>query len=172
MAKEYIERYRKKPVVVEAIQFTRSNFHIVSEFTGGKADYLTIERCPNGRCYCLVETLEGNMVANEGDYIIKGVHGEFYPCKPDIFEKTYELESTVADVVEVRHGYWTIESEEHQDSVSGEIDEEFYLKCSECGREVWDIDHMTVLHGTDEEIFGNYPYCHCGAKMDKENDNG
>lgn len=101
MAKEYIERYRKKPVVVEAIRFTRSNFHIVSEFTGGKADYLTIERCPNGRCYCLVETLEGNMVANEGDYIIKGVHGEFYPCKPDIFEKTHELESTAADVVEV-----------------------------------------------------------------------
>lgn len=75
-----------------------------------------------------------------------------------------------ADVVEVKHGYWTIETEEHRDSVSGEIDEEFYLKCSECGREVWGIDHMTVLHGTDEEIFGDYPYCHCGAKMDgKEN---
>ena len=71
-----------------------------------------------------------------------------------------------ADVEAVRHGHWTIEVEKHQDSVSGEIDEEFYLKCSECGREVWGIDHMTVLQGTDEEIFGDYPYCHCGAKMD------
>ena len=74
-----------------------------------------------------------------------------------------------ADVVEVKHGYWTIETEEHRDSVSGEIDEEFYLKCSECGREMWDIDHMTVLYGPDEEIFKDHLYCpRCGAKMDKQ----
>ena len=166
---EYIRRYRKKPVVVEAIQFTRSTFPNVVAFTGGKAHMLTIERTPNGKCYCFIPTLEGEHKATEGDYIIKGVHGEFYPCKPDIFEETYETESATADVVKVRHGHWTIETEEHRDSVSGEIDEEFYLKCSECGREMWDIDHMTVLYGTDEEIFKDHLYCpRCGAKMDKQ----
>ncbi len=58
-----MSKYRKKPVVVEAI----------------RADRMTI-----------IRTLEGDMVANEGDWIITGVKGEKYPCKPDIFEMTYE----------------------------------------------------------------------------------
>lgn len=152
MAKEHIERYRKKPVTVEAIQFTRSNFRVVSEFTGGKAGCLMIERCPDGRCYCIVETLEGNMEANEGDYIIKGVHGEFYPCKPDIFAKTYELESTAADVVEVKHGRWVGTADGYGD---GEMVYDQW-ECSECG---YDAD------GADEKP--NWNYCpNCGAKMD------
>lgn len=56
-------KYRKKPVVVDA--------------------FVTEERT-------VIHTLEGDMVANPGDYIITGVNGEKYPCKPDIFEKTYE----------------------------------------------------------------------------------
>jgi len=81
--------YRKVPVVVEAIQFTRATFDAVVAFTGGKAHDLTIERRPDGACFCLISTLEGQVKAKEGDYIIKGVAGEFYPCKPDIFERTY-----------------------------------------------------------------------------------
>ena len=85
-----IKRYRKKPVAIEAIQFTRKNWGRVVEFTKGKARDLTIERRPDGKATCIVDTLEGFHIANEGDYIIKGVKGEFYPCKPDIFVQTYE----------------------------------------------------------------------------------
>lgn len=75
-------KYRKLPVEIEAIQFLNSAD--VHEFCGDKA----LE--PVGEDYMLIITLEGNMIANMGDYIIKGVKGEFYPCKADIFEMTYE----------------------------------------------------------------------------------
>lgn len=87
-------KFRKKPVVVEAIKFTRQTYDEVREFTERKAYALSIPRHPNGRATCKIDTLEGDMTATEGDYIIKGVQGEFYPCKPDIFEETYE---TVGD---------------------------------------------------------------------------
>ena len=83
---------RKKPVVVEAWEFTekaldsndswvrlyRNELHLTSQYAG---EVLYIE----------IDTLEGTMIADLGDFIIKGVQGEFYPCKPDIFEKTYEV---------------------------------------------------------------------------------
>ena len=80
--------YRKKPVVIEAIQFT-GNFFDIHEFTNGNAHDCYTQ--PEGYMTCIINTLEGIHVATEGDYIIKGVHGEFYPCNPDIFEKTYEV---------------------------------------------------------------------------------
>ncbi len=92
-------KYRKKPVVVEAIQLSVDNVLEVERFIEQKEirldtgaaqdkfeDYKDIVR-RNGR---KINTLEGAMTAKIGDYIIKGVSGEFYPCKPDIFEKTYE----------------------------------------------------------------------------------
>ena len=82
--------YRKKPVVIEAVVFTRNNFDEIVSFTNGTAHTLRIERRPGGKCTCVIPTLEGEHIASEGDFIIKGVHGEFYPCKPDIFAKTYE----------------------------------------------------------------------------------
>lgn len=84
-----IEKYRKQPVEVEAVQFTRNNWDEVVKFTEGKACHMTIERCIDGKCECIIPTLEGDHIASEGDFIIKGVNGEFYPCKPDIFWKTY-----------------------------------------------------------------------------------
>lgn len=83
-------KYRKKPVEIEAVQFTRDNWAEIVSFTNGAARDITIERRPNGKCTCIIPTLEGDHIANENDYIIKGVNGEFYPCKPDIFSKTYE----------------------------------------------------------------------------------
>jgi len=83
-------KFRKKPVEIEAIQFTRLNWEEVKEFTNNTAFSLVIERRISGECSCLIPTLEGNMLANENDWIIKGVKGEFYPCKPDIFDLTYE----------------------------------------------------------------------------------
>lgn len=76
-------KYRKKPAVVEAIQFDGDNFYEVEQFAKGKTFYDILERF-------YISTLEGEMLVSEGDYVIKGVEGEFYPCKPDIFHKTYE----------------------------------------------------------------------------------
>jgi hypothetical protein len=88
-----IQKFRKKPVVIEAVQLTEFNASVVEHFVG---DYLRrhyfgdiVDRSSpyDG---LIIQTLEGAMLAKNGDYIIKGVNGEFYPCKPDIFEKTYE----------------------------------------------------------------------------------
>jgi len=80
-------KYRKKPVVIEAEQFTEQNADRAFNFI----------RCncypdtdSNGNKTIKIQTLEGEMTATLGDFIIKGVQGEFYPCKPDIFEQTYE----------------------------------------------------------------------------------
>ena len=83
-------KYRKKLVEIEAIQFKRDCFEKIKEFTNSKAFNFRTERCLNGKSCCDIETLEGIHIATEGDYIIKGVKGEFYPCKSDIFEMTYE----------------------------------------------------------------------------------
>ena len=81
--------YRKKPVVVEARQVTVDNHVDVAAWCGGTATYAYIDtvQVPDG---VLIKTLEGVMNASHGDWVIKGVQGEFYPCKPDIFEATYE----------------------------------------------------------------------------------
>ena len=92
-----MKKYRKKPVVIEAIQFNGKNFDEICNFMG-KTPEQELNPNYNGDIstngdYLIglyIETLEGKMLANIGDYIIKGINGEFYPCKPDIFEKTYE----------------------------------------------------------------------------------
>ena len=83
-------KYRKKPVIIEAIQFEDNSDRIIEihEFMGG--DTIRVNYEDKNNPYLKIETLEGIMKASVGDYIIKGVNGEFYPCKPDIFEKTYE----------------------------------------------------------------------------------
>lgn len=81
--------YRKLPVEVEAIQFTRRNIDEVMKLTKNKIE-ITTEKRINGIMTGKIETLEGIMTVNENDYIIKGVNGEIYPCKIEIFEKTYE----------------------------------------------------------------------------------
>lgn len=85
-----IKRYRKKPVIVEAILFTGQNYQEVWDF-GCKMyiDSVAYEDKSRFEHYA-IQTLEGFMIVRKGDYIIKGVQGEFYPCKPDIFEQTYE----------------------------------------------------------------------------------
>jgi hypothetical protein len=82
-------KYRKKPIVIEAIQFNGRNSADIHEFCGDKV------REPVGKDYLEIETLDGIHIASPGDYIIKGIKGEFYPCKPNIFEKTYEKVANV-----------------------------------------------------------------------------
>lgn len=83
-------KFRKKPVVVDAIQFdgTVEGVGRIMDFT----DRSVIRRVDElaGTDGFFVHTLEGDMAFGEGDWIIKGVAGEFYPCKPEIFEATYE----------------------------------------------------------------------------------
>lgn len=78
---------RKKPVEVEAYKLTEDNAGIVSDWCKG----LLVKRADNFEPSIQIMTLEGVMTARLRDYIIKGVHGEFYPCHPAIFEKTYEI---------------------------------------------------------------------------------
>lgn len=78
-------KFRKKPVVIEAVQY--------GPYTKPSLELLAfMEGCEVGVTAdgLVIETLEGDMLASPGDWIIKGVSGEFYPCKPDIFEQTYE----------------------------------------------------------------------------------
>lgn len=83
-------KFRKKPVVIEAEQFTNENKDRVFNWMRGNraADF-----SKTGEPVLRIYTLEGVMTANLGDWVIKGVKGEFYPCKPDIFEQTYEAVS-------------------------------------------------------------------------------
>jgi hypothetical protein len=88
-------KFIKKPVVIEAVQYTRrfmwpdwlhdavSANKVTTHGTGKFAN-------PTEPCFCLIETLEGTHRCNENDWIIQGVKGELYPCKPDIFEMTYQ----------------------------------------------------------------------------------
>ena len=87
-------RYRKKPVEIEAVQWTGENLEEIKAF-GESFIFDIIDTAwevGNGSPYVFmkIKTLEGDMIVSEGDYIIKGISGEFYPCKPDIFKATYE----------------------------------------------------------------------------------
>ena len=77
-------KYIKKPIPITAIQWTGHNKADLAEFTNGRC------RFAGGKYTIIIPTLEGDMGANAGDYIIRGVDGEFYPCRQDIFLKTYE----------------------------------------------------------------------------------
>lgn len=76
-------RFRKKPVEIEAIQWNGKNRDEIHEFITSFSSNIGAEGI-------LIKTLEGDMTADKDDWIIKGVKGEFYPCKPDIFDLTYE----------------------------------------------------------------------------------
>lgn len=79
---------RKKPVEVEAHKLTQDNAGILADWCKG---LLIKYRADNFEASIQIMTLEGVMTARQGDYIIKGVAGEFYPCAPAIFEQTYEV---------------------------------------------------------------------------------
>lgn len=93
-----IQKFRKKPVVIEAVKYNGENLLEVITFTGKHPKFDTWfssfeeyeAHVKNDRSVFKIFTLEGTMEAQPGDYIIRGVSGEHYPCKPDIFVKTYE----------------------------------------------------------------------------------
>lgn len=90
-------KFRKKPVVIEAVQWlnTTESFNAIQELNkDGNRSIVSIggdPEIPESKPQLSIPTLEGDMRADLNDWIIKGVSGEVYPCKPDIFEKTYEI---------------------------------------------------------------------------------
>lgn len=99
--KEYmVMKFRKKPVVIEALPWTGknmrnmydflTNYEHTDDYISDHGDHFEIDWQKNPESGLMIHTLEGDMKASVGDLIIKGVNGEFYPCKPDIFAKTYE----------------------------------------------------------------------------------
>ena len=106
MANESKIKYRKKPIVIEALRWYGinqremfdflTNYEKTNEYMTNYDDnfYIDHTKVSGG---LVIKTLEGEHIANIGDYIIKGVKGEFYPCKPDIFEETYEVVENETD---------------------------------------------------------------------------
>ena len=96
-----MKQYRKKPVTIEAVQFDGLNPTEIKDFVGENCE---VEIYDNGVtppvARIVIHTLEGDMEVSKGDYVIKGVKGEFYPCKPDIFEQTYESAETQKELEE------------------------------------------------------------------------
>lgn len=89
--KSSVKKYRKKPVEVEVWLFNRENLETAESWVRKYSDKMVLFSQYGGeKIWIEIKTLEGVMKASEGDYIIKGVNGELYPCKPDIFLKTYE----------------------------------------------------------------------------------
>lgn len=81
-----MKKYRKKPVVIEAMQFNPK-----TNWPSCVIPWSSQESRPRDMSFGFIDTLEGKMHVQADDWIIKGIKGEFYPCKPDIFEATYEL---------------------------------------------------------------------------------
>ena len=132
-------KYRKKPVVVEAVQYTGSNFSTIKEFADGCDRRVAMAFDDE----VMIRTLEGDMIARPGDWIIKGVHGELYPCKPDIFAETYEEASNHFVDAGKRSGKWI-----RVDNTK--------CRCSECD----------VIHLIAQYPHGEANYCpNCGAIM-------
>jgi len=93
-----IKRYRKKPVIIEAVQWDGLNVQEIKEFCGECAKFWVFDDAWRAgiappKTDLEISTIEGRLAASVGDFIIKGVAGEFYPCKPDIFEQTYDEEA-------------------------------------------------------------------------------
>lgn len=80
-------KYRTRPRIVEAVEFTGKNAAELAEWIRTNGGTCATGMCARGDLF--IRTLEGDMEARAGDYVIRGVQGDFYPCKPDVFAETY-----------------------------------------------------------------------------------
>lgn len=96
-------KFRKKPVVIEAVQWTGANSMEVARFLGMPMERIEANIALGFKPpeLFIIKTLEGDMIANPGDWIIRGVKGELYPIKDDIFRQTYELAPSDVEVIVV-----------------------------------------------------------------------
>ena len=118
-----MKQYRKKPVTIEAVQFDGLNPTEIKDYVGENCEveiYDNEVTPPVARI--IIHTLEGDMEVSKGDYVIKGVKGEFYPCKPDIFEQTYEPAEIQKELEEAAKEYAKITFKKpHSDNPDEEI---------------------------------------------------
>ena len=189
-------KYRKKPVVVEAMQWTGLNLEEVKDFVGEALTYDILDTAwevGKGRphVFMKIKTLEGDMEVSEKDFIIKGVNGEFYPCKPDIFQKTYTLESAedkpirrliVADALieEMKKWYWDEEKQKAADNDINPMDlfTNLAIETVNAQPTAYDIDrvvkeieqvkyrHFLTLANTSNEVL-DIEYEKVGNALDK-----
>ena len=143
-------KYRKKPIVVEAFKWTGGPDQtedpewVVEKIKDGTVYFSSMD---GYACVLCIKTLEGTMTAIPGDYIIKGLRGELYPCKPDIFDASYESAETECPTIEPPQGKWK----------NGEKDD--YPHCTNC-------DYMPMFDRHIDDIYYS-PFCpNCGAKME------
>ena len=90
-------KYRKKPVIVDAVQWNGENLNEVKELGGSREFRVGPKKS------LFIHTMEGIMEGSVGDFIIRGVKGELYPCKPDIFDATYELYPSKTNISDAAH---------------------------------------------------------------------
>jgi len=124
-------KYKKHPVEIEAIKYTRERPADILDFVPEEKVFFS-----ESMNEYYIETLEGNMYLTDGDYVIKGVNGEFYPCKPEIFEKTYEVVDATPppkphkwERVGEGEEYWFIGGQgklQHEKDQNFKLDEELY----------------------------------------------
>ena len=99
-------KFRKKPVVIDAFRLNERGLVAEDWFWDAVTRNDIITHCFGKRytypAWCEIKTLEGTMIANAGDYIIQGVHGEIYPCKADIFQKTYTEDKPTTNADRIR----------------------------------------------------------------------
>ena len=82
-------KYKKKPVIIDAVQLTNTNYKEVKDFAGDAVSHL-VTKLNYGPSYCSVHTLEGILKAMAGDFIVKGGNGEFRPVREDVFPTLYD----------------------------------------------------------------------------------
>lgn len=146
-----IKTYIKKPLAIQAVQWTGDNTDEIIEFGG-------IQMSDSCKSYWVIHTLEGHMEISIGDYVIRGTSGEYYPCKPDIFERIYEEQDEQNDMTYE-------EALEKQISKRPKIKKEGFKSVSyDCP-----ICENYLVSEIDNELVAGqkYNYCHkCGQRLD------
>lgn len=149
-----MKQYRKKPVVIEAIQFIDDVDRIleIQKFTGQET--IRVDYKDKNNHTLKIDTLEGVMTASVGDYIIKGVQGEFYPCKPDIFEKTYEEAQPKQSIIDRATNYAYMVAGESPDIVLADESPGIIVLAGEAYQRGAEDEHrlLTEWHNPKEEV--------------------
>lgn len=175
--------YRKRPVTIEAMELTRDNIDAVAAWCGGAVfNIVRLTKKRHGREIAQVveiETLEGTMAAEIGDMVIRGVAGEFYPCKPGIFAESYEepAELTYIDTGQETETSDTVPENTLAEGSVWDDSDELTLACRESGRDqitaidcdgdvhVWGADAGWWETGLPDYGFEPYTILHIGKPV-------
>lgn len=153
-----IKAYIKKPLSVQAVQWTGDNTNEIIDFGGTVNGRNTISDI--GEFYLVIRTLEGDMKISIGDYVIRGTSGEYYPCKPDIFERLYEEQNdmTYKEIITYE------EALEKQTAKKPNLEGDGY---DDSGNIIYDTWICPGCEERYEVDYDDFDYCpKCGQKID------